>query len=128
MQDASLFTRIISGEIPSYKIYENDLVIAILNINPVQYGHTLVIPKAQVDHLEDLEDEYYTAVMEAVRVLSLHIRDILQSERICIAVEGFEVPHAHVHLIPCDTADDFKAEPEEASSDGLAELAERLTY
>lgn len=124
----SIFTKIINGEIPAHKIYEDERVIAILDINPVQYGHTLVIPKVQIDHLEDLEEEDYQAVMLAVQRLSQHIKDELQSERICLKVEGFDVPHAHVHLIPCDTAEELTEPPEEADPDELAELAERLYY
>lgn len=124
----SIFTKIINGDIPAHKIYEDERTIAILDINPVQYGHTLVIPKAQVDHLEDLEEEDYQAVMATVRRLSNLLKDELQAERICLKVEGFDVPHAHVHLIPCDTAADFTEAPEEASTDELDELAERLVY
>ena len=124
----SIFTKIINGEVPTNRIYEDERTIAILNINPVQYGHTLVIPKAQVENLEDLEDEDYDAVMATVRRLSLHLKEELQAERICLKVEGFDVPHAHVHLIPCDVAADFYEAPEEADPTELAELEERLVY
>lgn len=125
---SSIFTKIINREIPAHIIYEDELTLAFLDIRPIQEGHTIVIPKVEVDHLEDLEDEYYDAVMATVRKLSLLLRDELQPERICIKVEGFEVPHAHVHLIPCDTGADFNATPENADPDDLAETAERLAY
>lgn len=124
----SIFTKIINGEVPAYKIYEDERTIAFLDINPVQYGHTLVVPKAQVECLEDLEDEDYEAVMATVRLLSLHLKEELQAERICLKVEGFDVPHAHIHLIPCDVAADFYESPEEADPSELAELGERLAY
>lgn len=124
----SIFTRIIEGEIPCYKIYEDERTLAFLNINPQQPGHTLVVPKVQVDRLEDLEDEDYTALMQTVKKLALHMRDELQCERVCMKVEGFEVPHAHVHLLPCDTAEDFAAPPYEAGEDELRDMAERLAY
>ena len=127
MQD-SIFTRIINREIPAHIIYETDAVIAFLNINPVQPGHTLVVPKAQIDRLEDLEEDDYVALMQTVRTLSHHIREELGTERICLKVEGFEVPHAHVHLIPCDTIEDFQSPPYEAGQDELDEMSERLTY
>lgn len=127
MQD-SIFTRIINREIPARIIYETDRVIAFLNINPIQPGHTLVVPKAQVDRLEDLEEDDYVALMQVVRTLSHHIRDELGTERICLKVEGFEVPHAHVHLVPCDTIEDFESVPYEAGEDELSEMSERLTY
>lgn len=127
MQD-SIFTRIINRDIPARIIYETDRVIAFLNINPIQPGHTLVVPKAQIDRLEDLEEDDYLAVMQAVRLLADTIRNELGSERICMKVEGFEVPHAHVHLVPCDTIEDFHATPYEAGEDELDEMSERLTY
>ena len=126
--EPSIFTKIINGDVPSYKIYEDERTFAFLNINPVQYGHTLVVPRVQVDHFEDLEPEDYQALMATVKKLSLHIRDELQTERICVKIEGFEVPHAHVHLIPCDTMADLHEPAEEASDAELAELAERLAY
>ena len=125
---SSIFTKIIDREIPAYITYEDEYTIAFLDINPIQDGHTIVVPKVEVDHLEDLEDEYYDAVMATVRKLALLMRDELQAERICIKVEGFEVPHAHLHLVPCATEADFTAPREEASSDDLAEMAERLIY
>lgn len=127
MQD-SVFTKIINGEIPSYKIYEDEKTYAFLDINPIQPGHTLVVPKAQVDHLEDLEDDDYRALMTTVKKLMLHIRDELQVERVCVIVEGFEVPHAHVKLIPCDTPEDFNERPREANQDELTDMHERLAY
>lgn len=124
----SIFTRIINGDLPCYKIYEDERTFAFLNINPQQPGHSLVVPKVQVDHLEDLDDEDYRAVMATVKKLMLHIRDELQAERVCSKVEGFEIPHAHVHLIPCDTSEDFMTPTYEASSDELADMHERLAY
>lgn len=106
MQD-SIFTKIIKGEIPSYKIYEDDLVYAFLDIHPVQPGHTLVIPKKQIDRLEELEDETYGHLMKIVKKLMIHLRKTLGTERITLKIEGFDVPHAHVHLIPCNEAKDF---------------------
>lgn len=124
----SIFTRIINGELPSYKIYEDDLTFAFLNINPIQPGHILVVPKNQIDHFEDMEDEDYEAVMYVTRLLMKHIRDELQVERVGLKVEGFEVPHAHIHLIPCNTEEDMKQHPYEASEEELQDMMERLAY
>jgi histidine triad (HIT) family protein len=124
----SIFTKIINGEIPSFKIYEDERTYTFLNINPVQPGHMLVVPREQVDHLEDLEDDDYEALMRTVKLLMQHVRDELQSERVCLRVEGFQVPHAHVHVIPCSTEDDVMAQPYEASSEELADMHERLSY
>lgn len=103
----SIFTKIITGEIPSYKIYEDEKVLAFLDIHPVQPGHVLVIPKQQLDRLEELDDEIYQHLMGVVKKLMLHMRRVLGVSRITTKVEGFDVPHAHIHLIPCETAKDF---------------------
>ena len=103
----SIFTKIIKGEIPSYKIYEDDLVYVFLDIHPVQPGHTLAIPKKQIDRLEELDDETYKHLMKIVKKLMVHLRKTLGTERITLKIEGFDVPHAHVHLIPCNEAKDF---------------------
>ena len=98
---SSIFTKIIEGEIPSYKIYEDDKTYAFLDINPETKGHTLVIPKNEVNKIYDLPDEDYTALMATVKKLSRHMEKILKS-RILWKVVGTDVPHAHVHLMPLD--------------------------
>ncbi len=124
----SIFTKIINGDIPCYKIYEDERTFAFLDINPVQPGHTLVVPRAQVDHLEDLDDEDYEALMHTVKLLAQNMREELQVERVCVIIEGFEVPHVHVKLIPCNTAEDFRSEPYAADEDELRDMVERLAY
>jgi len=96
----SIFTKIINGDIPAHRIYEDDRVIAFLDINPVTEGHTLVIPKQQVDHLWDLDDETYHYLMEVTKKVALRIREVLNPPRVAQAVDGFEVAHAHIHLFP----------------------------
>ncbi len=126
----SIFTKIIKGEIPSYKIYEDDIVLAFLDIHPVQPGHILVVPKQQVDKLEDVEETIYLHLMTTVKKLMLHIREKLQSPRVTMKVEGFDVPHAHIHLIPCQTASDFwnKVRMDEPiDHDALTKMHSRLT-
>jgi len=127
MQD-SIFTKIINGKLPSFKVYEDQWTYAFLNINPIQPGHLLVVPRAQVDHIEDLEDDDFTALMRTVKMLMPHIRDELQVKRVGIKVEGFEVPHAHVHLIPVNTGEDLEQRPYEADQDELLDMQERLSY
>lgn len=124
----SIFTKLINGELPSMKVYEDERTYAFLNINPVQPGHIIVVPREQVDHLEDLQLEDYLAVMRTVKLLMQHMRDELQPERVCLRVEGFEVAHAHVHIIPCDTEADVMSQPYEAGSDELADMHEQLMY
>ena len=97
----SIFTKIINGEIPSYKIYEDDKTIAFLDIHPESKGHTLVIPKNEVDKIYELPDEDYNALMSTVKKLSKHLEKQLGA-RILWKVVGTDVPHAHVHLMPLD--------------------------
>ena len=98
---SSIFSKIISGEIPCYKIYEDDKTFAFLDIHPETMGHTLVIPKTEVDKIYDLPDEDYEALMGTVKKLSQHMEKVLQA-RILWKVVGTDVPHAHVHLMPLD--------------------------
>lgn len=98
---SSVFAKIINGEIPCYKIYEDDKTLAFLDINPETKGHTLVVPKKEVDKIYDLEDEDFDALMHTVKKLSHHLEAKL-GKRIVWKVVGTDVPHAHVHLMPLD--------------------------
>ncbi len=98
---SSIFTKIINGEAPCYKIYEDDKTFAFLDINPETKGHTLVIPKREVDKIYDLEDEDYEALMRTVKKLSKHMEKVLGA-RTLWKVVGIDVPHAHVHLESLD--------------------------
>ncbi|MBR3246415.1 HIT domain-containing protein [Candidatus Saccharibacteria bacterium] len=99
----SVFTKIINGEIPCYKIYEDDKTFAFLDINPETKGHTLVVPKVEVDKIYELSDEDYKALMDTVKKLSIHMEQVL-GQRTLWKVIGTDVPHAHVHLLPFDEA------------------------
>ena len=103
----SIFTKIISGEIPSYKIYEDDIAYAFLDINPMQKGHMLVVPKAEVDQLIDLDEKLFDRFMHRVRHVSQLLRTKTGCKRVCMIVEGYAVSHAHIHLIPTNSADEF---------------------
>ena len=124
---SSIFTKIIQREIPAHIIYEDDKTLAFLDINPVQPGHTLVVPKAEVDHLQDLPDEDYQALMLTAKKLAAHLKEEMGTERVCLKVEGFDVPHAHIHLIPASTAREFTASPTAIDQSELAEIAKRLS-
>lgn len=129
MQQATLFTRIIQGEIPCHKVYEDDKTLAFMDIHPVQPGHVLVIPKAQIDHLWDLSDEDYQAVMTTVKKVAERMRNVLKPARVGVQVVGLDVPHAHVHVIPFNTTAEFRHFPdpnEEPNHTELAELAKKL--
>lgn len=125
----SIFTKIINGEIPSHKIYEDDLTYAFLDIHPVQPGHVLVVPKKQVEFLWDLEDEDYQAVMATSKKLATHLRQTLSIPYVGIKVIGVDVPHAHVHLIPFTTTAEYNVHPDmnaEPDHVALAEMAKKL--
>lgn len=98
---SSIFTKIVSGEIPSYKIYEDAKTYAFLDIHPETKGHVLVIPKNEVDKIYDLPDEDYIALMSTAKKLARHMEDVLGA-RILWKVVGTDVPHAHIHLMPLD--------------------------
>lgn len=105
---ASIFTRIIRGEIPCYKIAEDDRYFAFLDINPLREGHTLVIPKEETDYLFDLEDDAYSGLMLFAKKVAAAIEKAVPCERIGVVVIGLEVPHAHVHLCPIDGVHDLE--------------------
>jgi histidine triad (HIT) family protein len=100
---ATIFTRIINGEIPCYKVAEDERYFAFLDINPLSKGHTLVVPKNEVDYLFDLDSETYLGLMAFSQKLALAIDKSVPCKRVGVAVIGLEVPHAHVHLIPLVT-------------------------
>lgn len=129
MQD-SLFTKIIKGEIPSHKIYEDDKTLAFLDIYPSVVGHTLVIPKTQVESLWDLNSDDYHAVMETTQKVALRLRDVLGTERVGEKVIGLDVPHAHIQLVPFTTAEEYyaKESTDEPDHAALAAIADRLKF
>ena len=104
---SSIFTKIINGEIPSYKIAENDDFFAFLDINPNAKGHTLVVPKKEVDKLFDLDEKTYNGLMNFSRKVALAIEKAVQCKRVGMTVIGLEVPHVHVHLIPLTSMNDI---------------------
>ena len=115
MED-SIFTKIIKGEIPCHKIYEDDKVIAFLDVHPLAEGHTLVVPKVQVDHIWDLDEETHAYLWSITRKIGSHIKQVLEPARVGVLVEGFGVPHVHVHLIPANHGNDLK-QPQDISSE-----------
>lgn len=126
--EPSIFTKIINGEIPSHKVYEDDKTYAFLDIHPKQPGHVLVVPKTQVDLLWDLDDETYAYLWSVAKKLARHMNQVLQ-RRIGVQVEGIGVPHAHIHLVPFDTTEEFLSKQDMSSEPNhaaLAEIAEKL--
>ena len=103
----SLFSKIIAGEIPSYKIAENERFFAFLDISPLVHGHTLVVPKTDTDKLFDLDDEYLSQLLVFSKPIAKAIEKSFNCKRCGISVIGLEVPHAHLHLVPINSADDL---------------------
>lgn len=105
---ASIFTKIINGDIPSYKVAETDDFYAFLDISPNAKGHTLCVPKKEVDKLFDLDKDTYLSLMAFARRVALAIEKVIPCERVSLSVIGLEVPHVHVHLIPLNSMDDAR--------------------
>ncbi|RYF74497.1 MAG: HIT family protein [Cytophagaceae bacterium] len=124
---ASIFSRIIAGEIPAHKIAETDQFLAFLDVMPTTLGHTLVVPKQEVDYIFNLDDELYAGLMAFAKKVAPAIEKAVPCKRIGVAVIGLEVPHAHVHLIPMNSLADMdfthKIKP---SQEELAETAARI--
>ena len=103
---ATIFTKIVKGEIPSYKVAEDDRYYAFLDINPICKGHTLVIPKQETDYLFDLDDDTLSGMMVFAKKIACKIGETLPCKRVAVVVLGLEVPHAHIHLIPINSESD----------------------
>ena len=125
---ASIFTRIINGEIPGHKLAEDDRYFAFLDINPVQKGHALVIPKKEIDRLFDLDDDLLAGMLPFAKQVAAKIKKVIPCDRIGITVIGLEVPHAHMHLIPINGLHDmdFSRQRVKMTQEEFAELAERI--
>jgi len=104
---STIFTKIMKGEIPCYKIAENDDYFAFLDINPLRAGHTLVVPRRQTDYIFDLEDNYLAGMIIFSKKIAAAIKSAIPCNRIGVAILGLEVPHAHIHLVPMDTMEDI---------------------
>ena len=126
---ASIFTKIISGEIPSYKIAENEKFYALLDIFPLAKGHTLVIPRQEIDYIFDIEDDLLGEMMVFAKKVGRAIESVIECERIGITVIGLEVPHAHIHLIPINsiTDMDFSREKLKMESDEFERMAKEIS-
>ena len=129
MPDKSIFTKIIEGELPSHKIYEDNKTIAFLDINPSVVGQTLVVPKTQIEFVWDLPDEEYQTLMNTVKLVAKNLKSKLNTKYVGIKIEGTEVPHAHIKVYPFNVASEFNAHPSannEPDHKQLAELALKL--
>ena len=125
---ASIFTKIVQGEIPCYKILEDDNYLAFLDINPLARGHTLVIPKKEIDYLFDIDDDLFAGLNIFAKRVAKAIDKVMDCKRVGIAVLGLEVPHAHIHLIPVNGLYDidFSKPKLKFSNDEFMETAEMI--
>lgn len=130
MED-SIFTKIINGDIPCHKVYEDDTTFAFLDISPIAPGHTLVIPKKQVETLWDLDEDTYRDVMATAKKIAVRMKQQLQVEYVGVQVIGVDVPHAHVHLIPFNDVSDYHNIPDtsvEPNHGALGAVARKLQF
>ncbi len=125
---ASIFSKIIAGQIPCYKIAENDHFIAFLDVFPLKKGHVLVVPKKEVDYIFDLDNETYLGLMAFSKEVALAMKKAIPCNRIALNVFGLEVPHAHVHLIPMNTMNDvdFTNEKLKLSKEDFEQIASEI--
>jgi histidine triad (HIT) family protein len=124
----TIFTRIIQGEIPAYRIAENDLFLAFLDINPLREGHTLIVPKIETDHFFDLSDNLLSQILVFSKPIARSIEKSFACNRCGLTVVGLEVPHAHLHLIPIDQASDmdFKNPKLKLNPERFREIQEKI--
>lgn len=125
---ASIFSKIIKGDIPSYKIAENDFYYAFLDINPLTKGHTLVIPKHETDYIFDIPESEYSGLWLFAKKVATAIKLAIPCKRIGVAVLGMEVPHAHIHLVPLNSEGDlnFKNPKLELTADEFEKIADKI--
>ncbi|HUV00849.1 MAG TPA: HIT family protein [Bacteroidales bacterium] len=126
---ATIFTRIINGEIPCYRIAEDERYFALLDINPLRAGHTLVVPKVETDYIFDLSDDQLSGLILFSKKVANAIRSAIPCNRIGVAVIGLEVPHVHIHLIPMDSMEDinFKKSKLKFSAEEFERIAEYIS-
>ncbi len=125
---ATIFSRIIAGEIPCYKIAESDKFFAFLDISPLAKGHTLVVPKCETDYIFDLDDETLSSMILFAKEVALKIKSSVECKRVAVMVLGLEVPHAHIHLIPINSEGDanFSRERVQLTPDEFQKIASEI--
>ena len=127
---SSIFSKIVSGEIPAFKVAEDENHLAFLDIFPLAYGHVLVIPKKEVDYIFDLSSDEYSALFRFARKVANAMDEVLVCKRIGLAVIGLEVPHAHIHLVPLNNVSDINFERDKLSfsEEKMQEIAQKIRF
>lgn len=123
---ATIFTKIIDWDIPAYKIYENEYVLAFLDIYPKKPGHTIIIPKIEVDHFSDIPEPYYSEIFIAAKKVSKALLEASGCKRVCTTFLGYEIPHAHYHLVPTESEKDMCLSGEKASEESLKAMQQKI--
>ena len=124
---SSIFSKIIAGEIPSFKLYEDEYTFAFLDIFPQQPGHTLIVPKCEVDHFADVPEPYYSAIFQTAKKLAPALQKATNCKRVCTLFIGYEVPHCHYHLLPTNAIEDTRWEKKpQADMAELKTMQERI--
>ncbi|MEG1758830.1 MAG: HIT family protein [Alistipes sp.] len=125
---ASIFSRIMAGEIPCYKVAEDEKYFAFLDINPLKKGHTLIVPKQEIDYIFDLDDHALAGMMLFAKKVAAKIKQEIACNRVAVVVLGLEIPHAHIHLIPIDNENDvdFRREKLKLTPDEFENIARKL--
>ena len=125
----SVFSKIIRREIPAYIVAEDDDFIAFLDIHPLNIGHTLVVPKKEVDYLFDIDDDYLRSYIVFVKRVAIKIKKAIPCSRVGMSVLGFDIPHAHIHLVPINTTEDmnFSRAPLSISDNEMREIQQRIS-
>ncbi len=125
----SIFSRIVAGEIPAFKVAEDERYLAFLDVNPLVLGHVLVIPKQEVDYIFDMDDVEYSGLMDFAKKVAMGLKMAIPCKRIGVAVIGLEVPHAHVHLVPLQTIADinFSMPKQQFPKDLMEETAAKIS-
>lgn len=125
---SSIFSKIVAGEIPCYKIAENDNYLAFLDVFPLKKGHILVIPKKEVDYIFDLDNDTYNELMSFSKTVAIALKQAIPCSRVAMSVIGLEVPHAHVHLIPMSTMNDvnFSNEKLKLTKEEFEEISQKI--
>ena len=126
---ATIFSRIIAGEIPCYKVAENDQYFAFLDINPLTKGHTLVVPKCETDYIFDLDDQTLAGMVVFAKEIAAKLKDFSGCKKVAMVVLGLDVPHAHIHLIPMNTESDvdFRKEKLKLTPEEFSKIAAKIS-
>ena len=131
MDNDTIFTKIIKGELPSHKIYEDDLTVAFMPLRPHAITSVLVVPKIQIDAFYDLPEKDYIALMKTVKKVAKRMEEVVDAKRIGVQIEGLDVPHAHVHVLAFNDAKDFnyvESDENPVDNEKLAEVAKKLAF